>query len=217
MALYPFTLLATYAHEMGHGLTAVVVGGNFERLLLFPDGSGSALTRTAPSALNRALVAAGGLVGPSLVGGVWLAATRVERGARWLLLLAALVGLGSLVLVVRNPFGFGFIAAASAVLIVVVRFRPSWSAWTSRVLAVQMALSVFRDVDYMFANEAVVGGVVRPSDAAQIADALLLPYWFWGGLCAIVAFASVALGSWVAVGGRVRGRTRDSSPSRRSA
>ena len=43
--LYPFTLLATYAHEMGHGLAAMLTGADFEQLVLFPNGSGFARYR----------------------------------------------------------------------------------------------------------------------------------------------------------------------------
>ncbi|MBK7003394.1 MAG: M50 family metallopeptidase [Rhodoferax sp.] len=28
--LYPLTLLATYAHEMGHGMTALLLGAEFD-------------------------------------------------------------------------------------------------------------------------------------------------------------------------------------------
>ena len=40
--LYPFTILATWFHEMAHGLTALVLGGRFTKLLIFSNGSGAA-------------------------------------------------------------------------------------------------------------------------------------------------------------------------------
>ncbi|MCX7595352.1 MAG: M50 family metallopeptidase, partial [Fischerella sp.] len=40
--LYPFSILATWFHEMGHGLMALLLGGNFQQLQIFPDGSGVA-------------------------------------------------------------------------------------------------------------------------------------------------------------------------------
>lgn len=43
--LYPLTLLATFAHEMGHGLAALLVGAEFDQLLLHADGSGLASGR----------------------------------------------------------------------------------------------------------------------------------------------------------------------------
>jgi hypothetical protein len=44
IALYPFTILATWFHEMGHGIGAMLTGSRFERLLIFPDGSGVAMS-----------------------------------------------------------------------------------------------------------------------------------------------------------------------------
>jgi hypothetical protein len=40
--LYPFTILATWFHEMAHGLMAFLLGGKFDRLIIFPNGSGIA-------------------------------------------------------------------------------------------------------------------------------------------------------------------------------
>lgn len=48
LLLYPFTILATWFHEMGHGLAAMLTGSRFERLLIFSDGSGE-LCRCARS------------------------------------------------------------------------------------------------------------------------------------------------------------------------
>ena len=44
VALYPFTLLGTWVHEMGHGLGALLCGGRFDRLEIFEDASGLAFT-----------------------------------------------------------------------------------------------------------------------------------------------------------------------------
>jgi hypothetical protein len=200
--LYPFSLLATYAHEMGHGLTAVLFGQSFISLQLFPDGSGVAHWQGDAGRLARAAIAAGGLVGPSLAGGFLLAATRVRAASRWLLLTLGLVAVGSVLLVVRNPFGVVFVTAVATAAFAVVRLRPDWSPWIVQILAVELALSVFRDVDYMFSSHAVVGGVPRPSDSSVIAEALLLPFWVWGALAAVVALGSVALGAWLALAER---------------
>jgi hypothetical protein len=47
-----------------------------------------------------------------------------------------------------------------------------------------MALSVFSRADYLFMREAVTAQGVGLSDTSQIAQALYLPYWFWGALIA---------------------------------
>ncbi|MEM6859500.1 MAG: M50 family metallopeptidase [Myxococcota bacterium] len=196
-ALFPFTLLATYVHEMGHGLTALLLGGEFRSLVLHPDGSGTAFSTNSGS-LAAAAVAAGGLLGPSILGGGLLAASRRPSAARWWLLMGGIVMAASLVLVVRNGFGVAFVGAGAAILIAVARYRPRWSPFVLRLLAVQMALSIFRDVDYMFSPGALLDGVPRISDSQAMAEALFLPYWFWGGLTAGLALMALGLGAWVA-------------------
>jgi len=198
-ALYPFTLLATFAHEMGHGVTAALLGQEFVSLRLFADGSGVAHWRGDPSRLARAAIAAGGLVGPAVAGGSLLAGTRVRRASRWLLLTLGLAAAAAVLLVVRNPFGVLFVSGLAAAAFAVVRFRPAWSPWTVQVLAVELALSVFRDVDYMFSSRAVVAGVERPSDTGVMAEALFLPFWFWGALTAFVSLAGVLGGARIAL------------------
>ena len=42
LILYPFTLLSTWVHEMGHGISALLVGGHFLRLDIYADASGMA-------------------------------------------------------------------------------------------------------------------------------------------------------------------------------
>lgn len=199
--LYPFTLLATFAHEMGHGLTAWVLGQDFESLHLYADGSGVAHWRGDPGRITRALVAAGGLIGPSVAGGLLLAATRARRTSRWLLMGLGVAALCSVVFVVRNPFGIVFVGGFAAAAIAAARTRPGWSPFLVRVLAVELSLSIFRDVSYMFSNAAIVGGEARLSDSGVMAEALFLPYWFWGALTALIALASVAAGAWVALRG----------------
>src|ERR1700690_2678235 len=65
--LYPLTLLSTWVHEMGHGMTALLCGGRFASLDVFANGSGLAYTATSRP-WQAGLVAAGGLVAPPIVG-----------------------------------------------------------------------------------------------------------------------------------------------------
>ena len=63
---WPLVLFSTFVHELGHGLTALAVGGRFESLQVFPDASGVASYAMRPSRFGRAAVAAGGLLGPAI-------------------------------------------------------------------------------------------------------------------------------------------------------
>src|SRR3954447_12668042 len=68
--LRPLVWLQTFAHESGHGLTALLLGADTFSLRVFADGSGTAPWRAAHLALpvdeTAAIVAAGGLVGPAV-------------------------------------------------------------------------------------------------------------------------------------------------------
>jgi hypothetical protein len=200
LALYPFTLLATFAHEMGHGLTAILVGGRFESLVMHPDGSGVAAWRGDVGPLARALVAAGGLVGPSVAGSLTLVLSRKASRAPFLLGCGAAVLLLAWVLVAGNGFGRGFMIAGGVVLALGARFLGVLPAsFAVQFLAATLCLSVYLDIDYMFSPGAVVDGVEHPSDSQAIANALLLPYWFWGGMTAAFSFAVLLLGARAAL------------------
>lgn len=200
LVLYPFTLLATFAHEMGHGLTALLLGGRFESFVLYPDGSGLAAWRGDLGRVGRALVAAGGLVGPSVAGASLLALSRRPSRAPFLL-----YGLGGAMLlaavaVARSPFAVLFVAVTGVSFIVVARRAAvGWANFVVQLLGVQLCVALFQDVSYMFSPGGVVGGRVHGSDSAAMADALLLPYWFWGGVTAAFSAMVLAVGLWVAL------------------
>src|SRR5690349_11809791 len=88
---YPLMLLSTLFHELGHGIAAVAVGGSFESLVIFADGSGVAQHGGSTSSAGHALVAAGGLVGPAIVAAIGFVVGRSARGARVFL---GVLGLG---------------------------------------------------------------------------------------------------------------------------
>ena len=54
---YPLMLLSTLFHELGHGIAAVAVGGSFESLAIFADGSGVAQHAGGNSSVGHAIVA----------------------------------------------------------------------------------------------------------------------------------------------------------------
>lgn len=198
-ALYPFTLFATYAHELGHGLTALLLGGRFEELTLYLDGSGVAAWRGNFGPIRRAAVAAGGLVGPAFFGaGLFVVSRRIS--AR-IVLIALTVFTAVVMVFFANP---GFTVVALGVMATAVLTVARWSPRTGapflvQLLALQLGLSVFRDLDYMFSPGGEVGGKLIRSDTAAIAEALFLPYWFWGALTAALSFAVVLFGLWIMV------------------
>lgn len=195
--LYPFTLLATYAHEMGHGLAAMLTGADFEQLVLYPNGSGFARYRGHDiGRLSRAFIAAGGLLGPSFAGATLLTLASKTGKHRFLLKLLSVLMLASGLIWARSLFSLAFAMSFAAAFWFFSRTKGSAPAFIIHLVAVQLCLSVFRDLNYMFSDAAVVDGKVSLSDVSQISQALFLPYWFWGGLVAISSFAVLGFGLW---------------------
>lgn len=188
--LYPFALLSTWVHEMGHGLAAVVVGGRFRRLEIYSNLGGQALS-TGVRGVRRAVVAAGGLIGPAVAGGAVIVFGSRDRTAGWVLaVLAVAIGL-SLIAVVRNLFGWLALGAVAAALAPIAVYGPEGvRIFLAQLIGIQFCLAFWGTLDYMFTKNFVRDGRILDSDTQEIANVLVLPYWFWAG---VITLASGAL------------------------
>ena len=192
---YPILLLSTLAHEMGHGLTAMLVGLEFDSFRLYADGSGVAMIGGHDGRLSRAATAAGGLIGPAVAGALWFWLSARARLAQIALMALGVLMLAASALVIRNVFGLAFVGVTGGSLFYVGRrFGAGVAQFTSALLAVQMALSVFARADYLFTRTAMTSAGAMPSDVAQLADLLFLPYWFWGVVCGAISVGVLVLG-----------------------
>ena len=192
--LYPFSILATWFHEMGHGLMAMLFGNDFEQLVIFPDGSGYALyfAESEPSRLSRAMIAAAGLLGPTAAGCALILASRTHRSTQ-----VALVALGlALVLTtliwVRSMTGWLILPALGMTSLALAFYgQEKYRRFAVQFLGVQGCISIYRDFGYLFSPGGFMEGRPQPSDTQHIADALFLPYWFWGGVITVIIGAMV--------------------------
>lgn len=193
--LYPFTLLATWVHEMGHGLTALVLGGGFDALEIFSDASGLAHTRNARGAID-ALVCLGGLVAPPITGAVILATARGPRRAQGILVGLSVALLVSLAIWVRSVAGFVAIPLVAAVTIAFVRYgSPRERMFLAQFLGLRLALDTMgRGMDYLFTSSVTVGGVQRASDIMRVADGFGGPRFMWSVLISSLCIAFVGVG-----------------------
>jgi len=202
LLLYPFTILATWFHETGHGLAAILTGGSFERLLIYPNGSGVALSLQAAdsSVLSAALVSAAGPLGPPIAGALLIVASRSRRATRAALAVLAAVLVLSTLIWVRSLVGWIVLPLITLALLVVLQ-RGSAKAQdlAIQLLGVQACISTYQDVGYLFSDDGQIAGRVQRSDTAAIADSLLLPYWFWGGAISLVIVALLAASLRVAL------------------
>ena len=189
LLLYPFTILATWFHEMGHGVAAMLTGSSFERLLIFPDGSGVAQSMRPADAsrLTNALIAASGPLGPAIAGSLLIIASRTDKATRAALTVMGLALIVSTVIWVRTLTGWLVLPALGvAILALAWRGTAAQRRFGIQLLGVQACISVWQQFGYLFSAGGNIGGELRRSDTSAIADALLLPYWFWGAAISAV-------------------------------
>ncbi len=181
--LYPFTILSTWFHEMGHGITVVIFGGDFHYIDIYSNGSGLAVHSGSLffGNIGRAFVAAGGPFGPTIAGALIIASTKKEKISLFLLPALGLILLLSVVFYVRSIFGI-LVITLFAVIILYISFKTDtkWRLLTLQLLGVQACLSVYMNIGYLFSKGSNIGGNQYLSDTGVMENALLLPYWFWG-------------------------------------
>ncbi|GAX41652.1 hypothetical protein NIES4075_26490 [Tolypothrix sp. NIES-4075] len=185
--LYPFTILATWFHEMSHGLMALLLGGQFRKLEIFGDGSGVASYAMSLSLapIGPALVAAAGPMGPPIAGSALILASRSFKAATLSLKILGGFLLLSTLIWVRSLFGLIAIPLLGLIILAIAFKAPRWlQGFAIQFLGVQACVSTYHQLDYLFSYSA---GPLGLSDTAQIQQRLLLPYWFWGGLMAIAS------------------------------
>lgn len=192
---FPFMLLSTVVHEMGHGIAAVLCGGHFESFQMWADGSGVANISGDFGNFARAFIAASGLIGPAIAASLCFSFINTERRSRFILGSIAIILALSILLVIRNLFALFFVATLCAACLFFSLGRGhKYAQAVLAFLGMQLALSVFSRSDYLFTSEAQTSAGLMPSDVAQIAAALFLPYWFWGALCGLFSLAVLAFG-----------------------
>jgi hypothetical protein len=190
--LYPCTILATWFHEMAHGMMALLLGGSFTKLLIFSDGSGVAYYSGSLflGPIGRALVAAAGPMGPPLAGAGLILTSRSLKAASVSLIVLAGLLLASTAIWVRSPFGLAAIPVIGVVVLgIALKGSERVQGFAVQFLGVQACVSTYRQLDYLFSYSA---GPLGISDTAQMQKALVLPYWFWGGLIAIFSLIILA-------------------------
>ncbi len=194
LVLYPLTLFTTWVHEMGHGVTALALGGRFDSLEIFKNAGGVAHS-SAGGGWHHGLVALGGLLAPPIVGACILASVHGPRRAR-IVLAAALVS--SMLVWVRSATGLvAMPIVAAALAYAAVREPPERRVIVAQVLAVVLAVDTLtRMVSYVFEDTVEIGGKQVPSDIATVADGFGGPQFLWGFVVTAAAVGLLAVAMW---------------------
>ncbi|XFA74166.1 M50 family metallopeptidase [Thermosynechococcaceae cyanobacterium Okahandja] len=190
--LYPFTILATWFHEMGHGLTAILLGGYFRELVIFPNGSGFARYggEVLLGRLGHGLVAMGGPLGPAVAGSLLILSSRSARATTLCLQALGIIILVSTLLWVRSLFGIVFMPLIGIGILLIAYRGSRWlKDFSIQFLGVQACISTFHQVGYLF-TYAIPGGHL--SDTGLLQKYLFLPYWLWGALISVLTVAILA-------------------------
>jgi hypothetical protein len=199
---YPFRLLITIVHELGHGLTALLTGGSFLRFVIFPNGEGVAYTAGG----WRLLVIPAGYLSSALFGAALILLGRSPRWSR-----TALAVTGGLLLICSLRYGIPSLFSAqwlSAVITVVIgvlfgllfiavarRATQEWTLFLTNLLAIQAGLMAWGDLLALISLASGSYGQVR-TDAQSMAELTFIPAVIWALIWAVVAALLIGWAIW---------------------
>jgi hypothetical protein len=174
--LYPFKLLATWLHELSHGLAMIVTGAGFDHVIIYKDTSGLAYAYTTVGSFGTAIIAAAGYMGTPLWGAALLVVTPDARSARRALLVLAGLLIGTTILVIApDPKGDHFgqwavpaigVGVAACALLLPPRVR----VFGAHFIAVQACVNALLDIRVLLRPSQVVNGkLAGMSDAGNMA------------------------------------------------
>jgi hypothetical protein len=168
-ALYPFKLFATWLHESSHGLVMLITGAGFDRMELYPDGSGLAYPLRGVTPLAQAAISSAGYVGTSFFGALFLVLGRTPRGARVVLILLSLLMALTAVLFLKNPFGIiAVLVGAAALGFLAWNAEEPGALFLMNLLGAQGCINAVLDIRVLFGATMMVNGKPSSSDAHTI-------------------------------------------------
>ncbi len=224
LLLYPFKLLATWLHELSHGVAMTLTGAGFDYILIYRDTSGLAYADTRVGGFGTAIIAAAGYMGTPLWGAVLLFASSTAKAAtRALVVLAVLMILSAFTVVAARPddaFGPWAIGGFGAGVLACALLLPaSWRLFAAHFIAAQSCVNALLDIRVLLRPTQVVGGqFAGASDAHNMAYATFgtteqWAVWLWASVWLVwsLVVLYVALrfsGSPVSWPGLRRGRAK---------
>lgn len=169
--LYPVKLLATWFHELSHGIMMLLTGNGFDRMLLYADTSGLAFADQKAGPVASAFIIAAGYGGTPLLGAGLLVATPTRAAARRSLAILATVILATTWLLVANTFGLIALTAIGAGIALLGLILPARLRLLAlQLVAAQACVNALLDIRVLFSSAMVINGVPSgDSDATAMA------------------------------------------------
>ncbi len=210
---YPFRLLITIVHELGHGLTALFTGGEFIRFVVFTDGSGLAYTTSG----WRFLIIPAGYLGVALFGALLI---MLGRSPRWSRIAMGVIGVAMMLLSLRYgvpsiftaQFAGGLLTTISGLifgtifLAVAIKATPSWIIFLLHVVVIKAGLTAFSDIFMVIGLSTHILGETA-SDAHSMAELTYIPAIIWALIWALMAVVIIGGAIWITWIAPLRGKS----------
>ncbi|MFQ5575795.1 MAG: M50 family metallopeptidase [Anaerolineae bacterium] len=204
---YPFRLLLTIVHELGHGLAGLLTGGSFRNFVIAPDGSGLAYTAGG----WRFVIIPAGYLGVALFAAALIVAGRRHRWGRAAL---GLTGAAMIVLTLcyARPGGLSIPAIINSALTmmmgvifgalfvrIALKSTPAAVVFFLHLIAIKAGFTAFADIWAVIGLSTQAGPVPR-TDAHSMAELTHIPAVVWGGAWVVMALIFIGGAVWVAWG-----------------
>ena len=192
--LYPFKLLATWFHEMSHGLVMIVTGAQLDHVLIYRDTSGLSYAVWSIESFGTAAIAAAGYMGTPLWGAVLLVTTPTGKSARRALLVVSVLMLLTAIFVITatadgDNFGPYVTVAMGVTIAALGMFLPARArVFCAHFIAAQACINALLDIRVLFRPMQVVNGqIAGNSDASAMAYATFgtrepWAVWTWAAI-----------------------------------
>lgn len=194
--LYPFTILGTWFHEMGHGIMSMIVGGSFLKLEIFNNGSGLAYSSYLDSNfyfnknIALGLVSAAGLFGPAVIGSFLILMSKTYKRSKIMLYLLSIVMLISVVIWVRTTVGVAVILFLGIlILFIAIKGNETLQQLIVQFLGVVACIDTYKQINYLYTKSFVKDGVETLSDTGNMAERIGFTYNFWATVVLVLSFA----------------------------
>ncbi len=203
---YPLRIFATFVHEGGHALAAVVTGASVSSLSVSPDGSGEVYS-LGSGVVSGLLISSAGYLGTTAFGAALLAWMRFGRSSRIAIFASAVfVAVMTVVFGIIAPMfnlfststvgSFIFTVFAGSVLAaglaLIAKFASDkWANFAVAFLAIQCLLNAVFDLVNVFFISTMTSA---HSDAANMAAATGIPGFVWVFVWMIISIVMISVG-----------------------
>jgi hypothetical protein len=221
--VYPFKVLATWLHELSHGLAMIITGSGFDRMVIYRDTSGLAYAYTSVGSFGTAIIAAAGYMGTPLWGAVLLVVTPTAKAARTALIVMSVLLVGTTILVIApapngDRFGQYIVPAIGAAIALAAILLPDrWRVLIAHFIAAQSCVNALLDIRVLLRPSQVVDGksTGNMSDAHNMAASTFgttetWAVWTWAIIWLAWSLATLFIALRVS-GSRARKRAEQSA------